>query len=131
MFARAAAPLAQAFNVVVAVVPFRIFTPKKAILAVASGPIEIEHILHEEHPHRFGDGNLQSLLFDDVCAVERHAHDRLTSLTAQQQASFRILRHANPRSIFCVGFQNVFDRKAWKRLQDFHRSNTRIKLRRL
>ena len=57
MFTRTAAPFAQAFDVVIAVVTLRVLATEQAVFAVGSSPVQIQHVIYEQHPHCFRDRN--------------------------------------------------------------------------
>ncbi len=86
VFARAAMPFAQEFDVVVAVVSLRVAAAIQAESTVVPRSVEVEHVADEQHAHRFGDGNVQYFFLDDFAVLERHARDRLAALATQQQA---------------------------------------------
>src|SRR5450432_3623848 len=99
VFATAAIPLAQEFDMVVTVVSLRVRAAIQSESTVGSTSVEVEYVSDVQHAHRLGDGNVQDLFFDNFSVLERHACDRLAVLGAQQKAPFRVRRHANPRTV--------------------------------
>ena len=119
MFATTALPLAKEFHVVVTVVALRVPASIQSESAT-SAAADIECIVNKQHPHGFAHGDTQDLLLGNLAILNRDARDGLFPLAAQQQTSFGIFGHTNPRTVRVgVGGQNMFNRKAGKRIQNF------------
>lgn len=122
MSAGAALPLPEKLHSIIRPISFRVFAPVKP-KAIASVAVEVKHVTDKKHPHRFSDRNLKDFLLDALPIPQRHPSDRLIALTAKQQPAFRIVRHADPRTIFrAIRLKHMFDFKNYRQgLQHFPR----------
>jgi hypothetical protein len=98
VFAAASTPLTQKFDVIIAVIAFRIAAAVECESATAC-TTDVEGIVDKQHSHGFADGNVQKFLFDDFAVLQRHSGDGLSVLASQQQSTFGIFGHADPRPI--------------------------------
>ncbi len=111
-------PLAEELDVVEALVALAVLAAVEAEIALPVA-IEIQHVIDEQHPHRFTDRNVQDVLLDDLAVLERQARDRLAALAAEPQPPLGVLGHVDPRAVLgAIGPQHMLDLEAREHVQD-------------